>query len=344
MALYEEKESYAASRSNGVGGTDAAAILGFSPWKKPIQVWEGKINPGAQPELDKEQLFWGSALEPIVRERYALSLGVEVTEPSKLGAIFPNSRPWRDSTLIIGREPWMLGAPDGWKKSDSNGVEIKCSSRRTDEWGQEGSDTVPTHYFIQVSWYMAVCEANGWDFATLFSGSSLEYFHIKRDLDFERDMMDAVRSFWFDNVLKQIEPAIDESESYGKYLARKFSLNPTGAVITHPSGEILDWADKMKIAEDQERIAAADKQLANNHLRALIGDAKSAATPLGTVGWVRPQKKDSVNWEEVGKAVGPLHPEIMEAHTRKDHAATPYLRAWWSKKANGSSTDVTGLF
>jgi len=122
--IYEEKESYAASRAGGIGGTDAAAILGLSPWKKPIDVFVGKGNPAAQPELDKELLWWGSALEPVVRGRYAERFGVEVTAPADLASIFPRSRPWRDSTLIVGREPWMLGAPDGWIPSVKNGLEF----------------------------------------------------------------------------------------------------------------------------------------------------------------------------------------------------------------------------
>ena len=133
--IYEEKESYATSRAGGIGGTDAAAILGLSPWKKPIDIYAGKVNPGAQPELDKECLYWGSALEPIVRGRYAQRFGVEVTAPADLASIFPNSKPWRDSTLVIGRFPLMLGAFDGWIRSANSGYEGKCSSRKGDEWG-----------------------------------------------------------------------------------------------------------------------------------------------------------------------------------------------------------------
>ena len=328
--IYEEKESYACSRSSGVGGTDASAILGLSPWKRPIDIYAGKINPQSIPELDKECLYWGSALEPIVRGRYAERFGVAVTAPADLASIFPQSRPWRDSTLVIGREPWMLGAPDGWIASANSGLEVKCSSRKGDEWGDEGSDAVPAHYFVQTSWYMAVCEAQGWNFATLFSGNKLEQFRIVRDLDFERDMIEACRAFWFDNVLKQIEPDIDESGSYAKYLARKFSLN-TGLIIKDPGEDILQWTAKMKEAEEAENKAKEEKQLANNHLRALIGDAQKAITPLGSIGWVRPEKKEVTDWAEVGKKVGPLHPEVVTEFTAEEQRAS-YLRAWWSKK------------
>jgi putative phage-type endonuclease len=328
MAIYEQKESYAASRSGGIGGTDASAILGLSPWKRPIDIYAGKVNPQDQPELDKECLYWGSAMEPLVRGRYAERFGVAVTAPADLAAIFPKSRPWRDSTLIEGRESWMLGAPDGWIPSVHCGLEIKCASRKSDDWGPEGSDEVPAHYLVQASWYAAVCDAKGWNFGVLFSGNTLAQYHINRDLDLERDMIEACRSFWFDNVLKRVEPAIDESESYGRYLARKFSLN-TGKAL-QPTPDILHWTSEMKSADDAEKEAAEQKQLANNHLRALIGDAQKCVTLLGTVGWVRPEEKDVTDYAAVGEEVGPLHPEIVKKHT-KPKQGTAYLRAWWKK-------------
>ena len=328
MSIYDEKESYATSRAGGIGGTDAAAILGLSPWKRPIDIFAGKVNPGAQPELDKECLYWGSALEPIVRGRYAERFGVAVTAPADLAPLFPKSRPWRDSTLIEGPEPWMLGAPDGWIPSANTGLEIKCSSRKSDDWGPEGSDEVPAHYLVQAAWYAAVCNARGWNFGVLFSGNTLAQYHIERDSQLEKDMIEACRAFWFDNVLKRVEPAIDESESYGKYLARKFSLN-TGKIL-QPTPDILHWTSEMKVADDAEKEAGERKQLANNHLRALLGDAQKCVTPLGSVAWVRSEEKDVTNWSEVGKKVGPQHPEVVKEFTAPQQRAA-YLRAWWKK-------------
>ena len=328
MSLYDDKETYATSRSGGLGGTDVSAILGLSPWKKPIDIYAGKVDPSSQPELEKELLWWGSNLEPIVRGRYAERFGVAVTAPADLAAIFPNSRPWRDSTLIVGPEPWMLGAPDGWIPSAKSGLEIKCSSRKGDDWGPEGSDEVPAHYFAQASWYAAVCDARGWNFGVLFSGNTLAQYRIERDLAFERDMVEVARSFWFDNIVKRVEPPIDQSESYGKYLARKFSLN-TGKIL-QPTPDIIHWTMRMKLADDQEKEAGENKQFANNQLRALVGDAQKCVTPLGTIGWVRPETKDATNWSEVGKKVGPLHPEVVKEFTAPKEI-TAYLRAWWKK-------------
>lgn len=336
MSVYEEKESYAASRAGGIGGTDCAAILGLSPYRRPIDIYAGKVNPEGQPELDKECLTWGTLLEPVVRQRYAAKFSVNVIEPAFIGNYFPKSRPWNDSTLVIGSEDWMLGAPDGWLPGHDAGLEVKCSARRSGEWGDEGSDEVPAHYLVQVAWYMAVTNANSWNFAVLFSGNTLQQFHVKRDAQLERDMIEAARSFWFDNVVKQVEPPIDESESYGRYLARKFSLS-TGAVIKNPPQDILDWTTAMKLADDEVKAAEDRKREANNHLRLLIGDAQKALTPLGSVGWVRPEKKLETDWEKAFATLAErTHaPEVLRGMTIDDCSGTiqrePYLRAWWKR-------------
>jgi predicted phage-related endonuclease len=304
--------------------------LGLSPWRTPIEIWEAKVHPENVEELDKECLWFGSALEPIIRERYAMKFGVEVVPPNRLGELFPKSRPWRDSMILTGPHDWMIGMPDGFMPSVNTGLEIKTASRRSDEWGEAGSADVPVQYLLQVVYYMAITQAPAWNIAVLFSGSDLQHYRVVRDLDLERDTIEACRQFWEDYCVKQVPPPIDATESYGRYLAKRFSLS-TGAVITEPSPEIISWTEKMKDAETREKEAAAEKQLANNQLRALIGDAQKAITPLGSIGWVRPQEKDVTDWAEVGKAVGPLHPEIVEANTKPEQR-TAYLRAWWSQK------------
>lgn len=341
MSVYEEKESYAVSRAGGIGGTDAAAILNLSPWKRPIDIYAGKINPGAQAELDKECLLWGNLLEPVVRQQYANKFNVVVTNPLDLGTLFPNSRRWNDSTLVVGDEDWMLGAPDGWIQADREGLEIKTAARKTGEWGGEDTDEIPAHYLIQVAWYMAVLQAPAWNFGTLFSGNKLERYRVLRDGQLETAMVEACSSFWHDNVLKQVEPDIDESESYGRYLARKFSLS-TGNVIKNPSIELVEWGFKMKAADDDEKDAKERKQLANNHLRALVGDSQKAIVKgVGTLGWVRPEEKLVTDEKAALAALVPLYDEaraanavtaseIIAKHTspRKNDA---YFRGWYSK-------------
>jgi putative phage-type endonuclease len=328
MSVVEQKESWAMSRRNGLGGTDAAAVLGLSPWRRPIEVWEDKVHPERRVDLDKDCLRWGVLLEPVIREEYARRFNVQVIDPCDLGVLFPKSSRWEDSTIITGRYPWMLGMPDGYLANEHTGLEIKTAGRRSEEWGDADTDEIPAQYLMQCVWYMATTETPAWNLAVLFAGSDLRQYRIKRDMDLERDTISACREFWEEYIAKRVEPPIDQSESYGRYLARKFSLN-TGKIL-QPTPDIIHWTMRMKLADDQEKEAGENKQFANNQLRALVGDAQKCVTPLGTIGWVRPETKDATNWSEVGKKVGPLHPEVVKEFTAPKEI-TAYLRAWWRK-------------
>ena len=153
MSVVEEKESYALSHQGGLGGSDCAAILGMSPWRTPIQVWESKVHPESVEELDKDCLRWGVLMEPIVRQEYARKFGVEVLAPNQLGKLCPRSHPWQDSIIITGPHDWMIGMPDGFMPSVNTGLEIKTASRRSDEWGEAGSADIPVQYLLQVVSY-----------------------------------------------------------------------------------------------------------------------------------------------------------------------------------------------
>lgn len=328
MAVYEEAESYAASRAGGIGGTDCAAILGMSPWKRPIDIYAGKVDPASQPELDKECLTWGMLLEPVVRQRYAAKFKCTVMAPNSLAEFFPKSRPWNDSTLVIGSEDWMLGAPDGWLPGHNAGLEVKCSARRGGEWGTEGSDEIPSHYLIQVAWYMMVTGAQFWNFAVLFSGNKLEQFQVKRDPDLERDLIAAAREFWFEFVQKRVEPPIDESESYGRYLARKFSLS-TGAVIKNPSAELIDAASNLYHSQRAVKAAEEEAQLRKNQIASMLADADAAITPFGKVAWVRPVPRQTIDWDGVAAACG-IAQSVIDAHII-ERPVGGYVRGYWKK-------------
>jgi predicted phage-related endonuclease len=325
----------------GVGGSDVAAIVGLNPYRRPIDVWEAKVHPEQVPELDKECLWFGNALEPVIRGRYAIRQGIEVIDPVNIADYFPNSRSWNDQTIVTGRYPWMLGTGDGWIPAATEGLEIKNIGRKGEEWGADGTDEIPAVYTCQTMWYTDIHSAKGWRVAPLFSGNTLGSYYVPRDEQLMKDLRDAVGDFWSSYVVPKIEPPIDESENYGKYLARKFSLS-TGNVIKNPSLDVVEWAIKMKTADDEEKAAADRKRLANNHLRALVGDAQKAIVKgVGTVGWIRPEEKQVVDDKAALAALVPLYEEARAADAitadevlakytspKKNDA---YLRGWWSK-------------
>ena len=68
------------NRRTGIGGSDAAAVLGMSKWKTPYQVWREKVYGERQP--DNGQFERGRDLESFIREKYEKETGKKVVTPS----------------------------------------------------------------------------------------------------------------------------------------------------------------------------------------------------------------------------------------------------------------------
>jgi putative phage-type endonuclease len=328
MATYEQQETFAMARMGGIGGSDVAAILGLSPFRTAIEVWESKVYPERVAELDKECVWFGNALEPVIRGRYAIRNGIEVIDPVKIADYFPNSRKWNDQTIVIGDEPWMLGTADGWIPSEQDGLEIKNVGRKGEDWGTENTDEIPAYYVTQCMWYIPIHKAKGWRVAPLFSGNTLGNYLVKRDDGLIYDMVNAARDFFKDFVERRIEPPIDQTESYGRYLARKFSLS-TGQVIKNPSMALTEAALNLKTAQDATKEAESNEQLRKNQLAAMLADSDAAITPFGKVQWVRGAPRISVDYKAV-IAEAKVDDEIVAKHT-KESPVSPYVRGYWKK-------------
>ncbi len=62
-------------RKTGIGGSDAAAAVGLSPYKSQLELWMEKTNrdaelPRPDPKDTTEPIYWGTMLEPIVAASY----------------------------------------------------------------------------------------------------------------------------------------------------------------------------------------------------------------------------------------------------------------------------------
>ena len=60
-----EKNEWLEYRKQGIGGSDAAAIMGLNPWKTAMDVWLEKVGEFSEDTQDNEKM-WGRVLEDIV--------------------------------------------------------------------------------------------------------------------------------------------------------------------------------------------------------------------------------------------------------------------------------------
>jgi predicted phage-related endonuclease len=103
-------------------------------------------------------------------------------------------------------------------------------------------------------------------------------------------MVDAEASFW-GRLLAQEPPPIDGSDASKEMLARLHPRHSEGLVVNLP-GEATEWDAQRLNAIAVIRTAEDAKQLAENHIKAAIGDAEAGVLPDGTrYSWKAQERK-----------------------------------------------------
>jgi putative phage-type endonuclease len=185
-----ERKGWLEERQQGLGGSDAAAALGLSPWKSPLALYMEKIGE-AKPLTDTEPLIWGRALEPAIRREYERRTGLMVTKPAK--------------ALVHEQHRFMRANLDGVAVYPTPRV-VEIKTARTDKgWGEPGSDDVPQAYLLQCVHYMIVTGAQLADIAVLIGGQDFRVYTIHRNRQLDELVIDGERVFW-DAVQQRTPP------------------------------------------------------------------------------------------------------------------------------------------
>lgn len=154
MQLLRDREEWEQVRLNTIGGSDAAAIIGKSPYMSNVDLWRiktGREQPKDLSNLDLVQ--YGHDAEPLIRSLFALDNPI-YTVAYQPNAIIRNEQ----------RYPFAHASVDGLltrKSDDALGIlEIKTTTIQSATQAAKWRDgNVPINYLIQVLWYMGVCEA-----------------------------------------------------------------------------------------------------------------------------------------------------------------------------------------
>lgn len=165
LTEHEQHEQWLANRKKGIGGSDAACILGLNPWKTNVQLWEEKTGRKEAPDIsDKAVVQYGKEAEKQLRELFALDFPQYAVGYDEFGMLSQPERPWLFATLdgelteVISKEPYV------YKRKGV--LEIKTTEiMRSTQWAEwSGEVPIPQHYYIQVLHQLL---ATGYDFAIL---------------------------------------------------------------------------------------------------------------------------------------------------------------------------------
>ena len=198
-------EQWIAVRRSGIGGSDAAAIVGLDRYRSPFSVYADKLGL-TDTRSDNEAMRQGRDLEDYVASRFTEATGKKLRR--------------RNAILRHPEHDWMLGNIDRWVVGEKAGVEIKTTSVLNKAKFAQGE--YPPNYYVQCIHYMAVTGAERWYLAVLVLNQGFHIFTIERDEAEIAALIAAESNFWHEHILKQIPPSPDGTESASEVIKALF--------------------------------------------------------------------------------------------------------------------------
>jgi putative phage-type endonuclease len=174
--MTQNTEAWLSYRSRGLGSSEAAAILGVSPYLTRYQLWEQKLGI-APPFEGNYATERGHRLEPIARAQVELELGIEF---SPLLAEHLNY-------------PFLRASLDGYSSELDAVLEIKCPGKEDHALAMSGK--VPEKYWPQVQFQLFVTNAKKVIYYS-FDGEKGCIVEALPDLAFIGNMVKECLSFW----------------------------------------------------------------------------------------------------------------------------------------------------
>ena len=164
-------------RRGGIGASDAAPVLGNSPFLSARTLWAIKTGQLAEPP-DNPATRRGRALEALARRAYERHTGVQM-EPL---------------CVTHSERSWMRASLDGLSFDFGLVLEIKCPLNSSDRLLAD-QGRVPEHYYAQLQHQLEVtgaAEAHYWS----FDGVRGALVTVKPNPAFIERLVEAERNFW----------------------------------------------------------------------------------------------------------------------------------------------------
>lgn len=261
------------ARAGGIGGSDAAAVVGCSPYRDSLAVWaekRGLLVPDEPDDMDAVEM--GLALEPVVLSRFA-----------RKGPGIREAELWVPRLVVADEErPWLRCTPDGLV-IDEGGlalVQIKTASE-----SKRGHDT-PVHYELQCRHEMAATGIDRCYLVTLYGGRYLDWQLLRREPTIENWLLDAEAKLW-----AHVEGGTDLPEElrYGTLdtrvaTLRKLHPDDDGEIIEMPP-ELVSVSETLHGVRRQLRELRDAEESLEDQIRAAIGKHAGGTLANGTGTW-----------------------------------------------------------
>jgi putative phage-type endonuclease len=263
-----EVAKWQAARAKGIGASDAAVVLGLSPWKSPMELWAEKTGKVEPDDLtNNEAVLWGKKLEQIILDHLADVTGRQILHHPQT------------EVVVHPENSWMRCTPDCWQVDEEKGEGLIEAKTCNFFGGADWSDEPPLHYQVQLQHQLAVTGEKWGTLCVLIGGQRFEYFDCERNEAFIDALIAAEYAFW-QSVETDTPPSVDGTESCAKAIRAMYPTD-NGEIVQLPADSEAWDARLQEIKSEMKRLETQRREL-EAKIKMEIGEATIGQLPSGT--------------------------------------------------------------
>ena len=253
-----ERQEWLKWRKEGIGSSDAGIIMGVSPWKTPLQLWEEKTSDGEPKEESSYITDMGNDFEPKVRSLYE----------------FVSMKSFPVGLFVMDGFPFIRASLDGISEDKTEIIEIKLMGK--EDWENAQRGIVAEKYFPQIQHQLMVTGAGVcWNLCYLYekgvkevSVEKLVAVPVYPDKGYQQKLIQEEIKFW--DMVEKKKPPVPSDRDYKALRVDGLTAKAKKFVSLN---EKIDKLQAEADAIKAEILAEAEKA---NHPRLTVGKLKIA--------------------------------------------------------------------
>lgn len=291
-------------RTQFIGGSDTAAIIGVSPWKSAYQLYQEKIGAHVEDVTPQKQRIFarGKRWEPVVVEMIVDELRHKDHDVD----VMRRNRRYQDKEFpFLAAEIDLELGVDG----EQCNVEIKTVHPfAAKAWGEPGSDEIPIYYAAQAMHGLMVTKRRRCIVAALIGADDLRIHEIVRDDETIAGIRAKELAFW--QRVQDRNPPDPQTTEDVRWLYAKDAGEVAEAddELLRLVGELHFQKQTAKHAEEAIERVSTQIKLAMGNAALLLYDGRPIAT------WKNNKPSRETDWRGVASELcAPV--EVIERHT-----------------------------
>lgn len=254
-------------RKNFIGASEAAAVLGMSRWKSPLEVWAEKT--GAVPIEQTESIAAevGTELEDFVARKFTKETGKKVHRVNE--------------AFVHKNYPFLRAHID--RKVEGENAILQCKTASAYKYKDWEDDDIPADYIIQEYQELA-CSGYAKAYIAVLIGN--HDFKIKEVL-YDKPAINAVVAklayFWENFVKTKVMPEII-TKNDDDILQKMFPFAVEGKEIALPDTVNAMIESLQSLGQDEKAVKGEIAKI-KNQLKALVKENEVGNTGIYRVKW-----------------------------------------------------------